>query len=69
MYEYHFKIKKTEKAEHALLQNNGEDVKLSENKVSHKCEILKDKVLAITEKFEGFSQNKKIKGRPSVERK
>jgi hypothetical protein len=50
-----------------LLLNNSEDVRLSENKVSHECETPKGKVLAIKNKFESFG--KKKNGRPSVERK
>jgi hypothetical protein len=42
-----------------LLQNNGEDLGLNKTKVSHKCETLKGKVLAIKDKFKGFDQNKK----------
>lgn len=42
---------KAEKAEQALLQNNNEDVRLCENKVSHECETPKGKVLAIKDIF------------------
>ena len=45
--------------EQVLLQNNCEDMRLSENKVSHECETPKGKVSAIKDKFEGFNQNKK----------
>jgi len=44
-----------------LLLNNSEDVRLSENKVSHECETPKGKVLAIKNKFESFGK-KKTKG-------
>ena len=58
MYEHQLK-KKTEEAEQALLQNNSEDVRLSDNKVSHECGTPRSKALAIKDKFEGFNQNKK----------
>ena len=57
MYEHQLK-KKTEEAEQALLQNNSEDVRLSDNKVSHECGTPRSKALAIKDKFEGFNQNK-----------
>jgi hypothetical protein len=46
-----------------LLQNNGEDLRLNKTKVSRKCETLKGKVLSIKDKFKGFDQNKKNKGK------
>ena len=52
-----------------MLQNNDEDLRLNKTKVSRKCETLKGKVLSIKDKFKGFDQNKKIKGKSSVERK
>jgi hypothetical protein len=54
VYKDQLKLKKAEEAEHVLLQNNGEDVKLSENKLSHECETPKSKVSSIKDKFEGF---------------
>jgi len=60
-------LKKTE-VEQALLQNNGKDVSLSENKVSHECETPMSKFLDIGNKFEGLCQSKKNK-RPNMERK
>jgi hypothetical protein len=48
------KLKKIKEAKEALLQNNSKDVRLSENKMSHECETLKCKVLAIKENFEVF---------------
>ena len=41
-----------------MLLNNSEDVRLSENKVSHECETPKGKVLAIKNKFESFGKKK-----------
>jgi len=54
--------KAKKKTEQTSLQNNGEDMRLSKNKVSHECETPKDKVLAIKDKFEVFSQkqNRKV---------
>jgi hypothetical protein len=34
-------------------------MRLSENKMSHECEILNGKVLAIKDKFKSFDQEKK----------
>jgi len=51
-----------------LLQNNGKDVSLSENKVSRECETPMSKFLDIGNKFEGLCQSKKNK-RPNMERK
>jgi len=51
-----------------LLQNNGKDVRLNENKVSQECETLKVRVLSNKDKFEGFGQKKKGR-RSSIERK
>lgn len=51
-------LKKRKKNEQTSLQNNGKDMRLSKNKVSHECETPKDKVLAIKDKFEVFSQKK-----------
>jgi hypothetical protein len=45
-----------------LLLNNSEDVRLSENKVSHECETPKGKVLAIKKKIESFGKKKKTEG-------
>jgi hypothetical protein len=39
-----------------LLQNNSEDVRLSENKVSNECETPKGKVSAIKDKFEALTK-------------
>jgi len=55
VYEDKLKLKKTDEIEHALLQYNGEDVRLSENKMSHECKTPKDKVSVIKDKFEGFN--------------
>jgi hypothetical protein len=44
-----------------LLQNNGKDVRLNENKVSQECETLKVRVLSNKDKFEGFGQKKREK--------
>jgi hypothetical protein len=57
----------SEEAKHVLLQNNSEDVRLSEKKLSHECETPKSKVSSIKDKFKGFGKKKK-KGRPSEER-
>jgi hypothetical protein len=38
-----------------LLEDNGEDMRLSENKVSRECETPKGKVLAIKDKVQGFT--------------
>jgi hypothetical protein len=46
-----------------LLLNNSEDVRLSENKVSHECETPKGKVLAIKKKIESFGKKKKRKAK------
>jgi hypothetical protein len=54
VYKDQLKLKKTEEAEHVLLQNNGKDVRLSENKLSHECETPKSKVSSIKDKFKGF---------------
>jgi hypothetical protein len=45
-------------------------MRLSENKMSHECEIPNGKVLAIKDKFKSFDQEKKKReGWPSMERK
>jgi hypothetical protein len=51
-----------------LLQNNGKDVRLNENKVSQECETLKVRVLSNKDKFEGFGQKKKGR-RSSIEKR
>jgi hypothetical protein len=40
------------------MKNNSEDVRPSENKVSHECEIIGGKVLATKNKFVDFNKNK-----------
>jgi hypothetical protein len=42
-----------------LLLNNSEDVRLSENKVSHECETPKGKVLAIKKKLKALAKKKR----------
>jgi len=59
MYIDQLNLKKAKKAEQTSLQKNGEDVRLSKNKMSYECETPKDKVLAIKDKFEVFSRKKK----------
>jgi len=49
----------SEEAKHVLLQNNSEDVRLSEKKLSHECETPKSKVSSIKDKFKGFGKKKK----------
>jgi len=46
------------KLEQTLLQDNSEDVKLSETKMSHECETSRGKVSSIKDKLKGFIQNK-----------
>jgi hypothetical protein len=48
---------------------NSEDVRPSENKVSHECEIIGGKVLAIKNKFGDFNKKKITWGKSRVERK
>jgi len=69
MYIDQLNLKKAKKAEQTSLQKNGEDVRLSKNKMSYECETPKDKVLAIKDKFEVFSRKKKKRGKLSVERR
>jgi len=38
VYEDQLKLKKVEATKQTLLQNNGEDVRMGENEVSHECE-------------------------------
>jgi hypothetical protein len=57
VYKYQLKLNKAKEVEQTFLQNNGEDVRLSENKVIHECETPKGKVSAIKDKFEGFNQD------------
>jgi len=57
VYKYQLKLNKAKEVEQTFLQNNGEDVRLNENKVIHECETPKDKVSAIKDKFEGFNQD------------
>jgi hypothetical protein len=38
VYENQLKLKKVEATKQTLLQNNGEDVRMNENKMSHECE-------------------------------
>jgi sulfur transfer complex TusBCD TusB component (DsrH family) len=64
VYEDQLKLKKAKQVEKVLLQNNGEDVRLIENKVSHECKTPKGKVLAIKKKLKAST---KIKGRGEVE--
>ena len=64
VYEDQLKLKKAKQVEKVLLQNNGEDVRLIENKVSHECKTPMGKVLAIKKKLKAST---KIKGRGEVE--
>ena len=41
------------------MKNNGEDMRSSENKVSHECETIRGKVLIIRNRIEDFSKKKK----------
>jgi hypothetical protein len=41
------------------MKNNGEDMRPSENKVSHECETIRGKVLTIRNRIEDFSKKKK----------
>ena len=59
VYEDQLKLKKAKQVEKVLLQNNGEDVRLIENKVSHEFKTPKGKVLAIKKKIKGIDQNKR----------
>lgn len=68
MYEHQLNLKKTEEAEQALLQNNSEDVRLSDNKVSHECGTQRSKAWPLKTNLKA-STKIKIKGKSSVERK
>jgi len=61
------KLKKAEEVEQELLKNNSEDMRPSENKVSHECETIRGKVLAIRNRIEDFSKKKKTQERMRVE--
>jgi hypothetical protein len=53
------KLKKVEEVEQELIKNNGEDMRPSENKVSHECETIRGKVLTIRNRIEDFFLKKK----------
>jgi len=53
VYEDQLKIKKSKKVEQEFMKNNGEDVRLSGNKVSHECETIEGGgVSSIKNRFE-----------------
>jgi hypothetical protein len=51
------------------LEQHGENVRKSENKVSYELKIKGDKVLALRKLEERHGKKKKIEGRPRVERR
>jgi len=50
-------------------EQHGENVRKSENKVSHELKTKEDKVSALRKLGEGHGQKRKIEGRPRMERK
>jgi len=56
-------LRRPKKLNKNLRQKNGEDVRLSENKVSHERETIGGKVWAIRNRFEDFKKNKKKHGK------
>jgi hypothetical protein len=50
-------------------EQHGENVRKSENKVSHELKTKEDKVSALRKLGEGHDQKRKIEGRPRVERR
>jgi hypothetical protein len=51
------------------VEQHGENVRKSENKVSHELKIKRDKVLALRKLWEGHGKKRKIERRLRVERK
>jgi hypothetical protein len=51
-------LKKAKEVKQTLLQNNGEDMRPSETKMSQECETSRGKFSSIKDKFKSFIQNK-----------
>jgi uncharacterized protein (DUF4415 family) len=76
VYEDQIPLKKSYEEEHSdsakveeQVEQHGENVRKSENKVSYELKIKRDKVLALRNLGEGHEKKRKIEGRPRVERK
>ena len=61
------KLKKVGEVEWEFMKNNSENVRPSENKTNHECEIIKRKVSAIRNRIEEFGE--KNMGKAKTERK
>jgi len=61
------KLKKVGEVEQEFMKNNGENVRPSETKANHECEIIKRKVSAIRNRIEEFGE--KNTGKAEIERK
>jgi hypothetical protein len=76
VYEDQIPLKKSYEKEHSYspkveeqLEQHGQNVRKSENKVSYELKTKRDKVLALRKLEERHGKKKKIEGRPRVERR